>query len=99
VSAVDRCVFFNEHTWVTLHVDDLMIVSDRDGDIDLIKRSLSEKYGSITCKESRKFKYLGMDIERFPGEIKISMTSTSLTSLVASPELPRHQRCTPLLRF
>jgi hypothetical protein len=58
-----RCVFFN----------DLMIVSDRDGDIDLIKRSLSEKYGSITCKESRRFKYLGMDIERFPGEIKISM--------------------------
>jgi hypothetical protein len=35
---------------------------------------LSEKYGSITCKESRKFKYLGLDIERFPGEIKISMT-------------------------
>jgi hypothetical protein len=67
-------VFFNEHTRVTLHVDDLMIVSDRDGDIDLIKRSLSEKYGSITCKESRKFKYLGMDIQRFPGEIKISMT-------------------------
>jgi hypothetical protein len=33
VSAVDRSVFFNEHTWVTLHVDDLMIVSDRDGDM------------------------------------------------------------------
>lgn len=66
-------MFFNERTWVTLHVDDLMIVSDSDEDIGMIKRCLSAKYESITCKESGRFKYLGMNIERNQGEIKITM--------------------------
>jgi hypothetical protein len=40
-----------------------MIVSDDDEDIEIIKRSLREKYGSITCKESQDFKDLGINIQ------------------------------------
>jgi hypothetical protein len=72
-SRVDRCVFFNQHTWITLHVDDLMIVSDDDADIERIKLELTNTYESITVKEGDHFKYLGVDIKRTPETIKMSM--------------------------
>jgi hypothetical protein len=79
VNPFDQCLFQKQEgelwTYITLYVDDLMIVSDKKDKVDETIRLLTETYTDITVKRGKVHEYLGMKFDfSNPGEVFISMT-------------------------
>ena len=78
---LDQCVFQreetnNEWTYVTVYVDDLMIVSDKKEYVDTVIEKIKEKYMDITIKRGKIHDYLGMRFDfSNHNEVFISMST------------------------
>jgi hypothetical protein len=79
VNPFDQCVFQKQvgekWTYITLYVDDLMIVSDEKESVDETIEYLREIYVDITVKRGKVHDYLGMRFDfRNEGEVFTSMS-------------------------
>jgi hypothetical protein len=79
VNPFDQCVFQKQvgekWTYITLYVDDLMIVSDEKESVDETIDYLREIYIDITVKRGKVHDYLGIRFDfRNEGEVFMSMS-------------------------
>jgi hypothetical protein len=78
VNPFDQCLFQRQEgdiwTYITLYVDDLLIVSDEKDRVDDTIKRLTDTYTDITVKRGKIHEYLGMKFDfSNPGEVFISM--------------------------
>jgi hypothetical protein len=83
----DPCVFQRKidkgYTYITLYVDDLLVVSDDKNEVDSTVEYLRKTYQDITVKRGKIHDYLGMRFDfSKPGEVFVSMSkfTTELTA-------------------
>ena len=80
VNPYDDCIFnksmdSGNQCTVCVYVDDLMVTSKIDADVDEVFEYLSKAYGPITISSGTKLSYLGMNFDfGVPGKVKISMS-------------------------
>jgi len=66
----------DEWTYITVYVDDLMIVSDKKEYVDIVIEKIKEKYMDITIKRGKVHDYLGMRFDfSNTNEVFISMST------------------------
>ena len=80
INPFDPCIFQRKsgdiHTYITLYVDDLMIVSDEVSLVDEVISKLTAKYKDLTVHRGKVHYYLGMKFDfSKEGEVFISMES------------------------
>jgi hypothetical protein len=87
INPFDPCVFQRKidkgYTYITLYVDDLLIVSDDKNEVDSAIEYLQKTYQDITVKRGKVHDYLGMRFDfSTPGEVFVSMTkfTTEITA-------------------
>ena len=79
INPFDPCEFQRKidkgWTYITLYVDDLLIVSDDKTEVDITIEYLRQTYKDITVKKGKTHDYLGMRFEfSKPGEVFVSMS-------------------------
>ena len=72
-SSVDPCLFTKGKVILILYVDDCVLVSPHEKDIDAVVTSLKEDF-NLTDEEGPVRDYLGIRIERIPGTNKVALT-------------------------
>ena len=85
ISPFDQCLFQKQEgeiwTYITLYVDDLMIVSDDKHRVDETIQQLTDTYIDITVKRGKVHEYLGMKFDLSnPGEVFVSMYTKEIVS-------------------
>jgi hypothetical protein len=80
INPFDQCIFQRKlgdtWTYITLYVDDLMIVSDEISMVDEVIEKLTAKYTDLTVHRGKVHDYLGMKFDfSKEGEVFISMES------------------------
>lgn len=72
-SRKDPCLYFKNETYLLMYVDDLILFSKDLNDLDHIKAVLSKNF-KMTCFENKRLTFLGLEIEKFQDELRISQT-------------------------
>jgi Reverse transcriptase (RNA-dependent DNA polymerase) len=74
----DTCVFNKVSDGVTntilVYVDDLLLTSAKQSNLDMVAEALRKRYGGVTVKTGREHDFLGINWDfRTPGEVSSSM--------------------------
>ena len=74
----DKCVFnkFSDGKTNTIlvYVDDLLLTSSKQSDLDMVANALRDRYGGVTVKTGQVHDFLGINWDfRTPGEVSLSM--------------------------
>jgi hypothetical protein len=75
-SKYDQAVFFinneEERTTINLHVDDLLVTSNRLDRMESLDKRMSEKYGKMKVQEGNDLKYIGCELNIKDGRITVT---------------------------
>ena len=74
----DTCVFNKVSDGVTnsilVYVDDLLLTSAKQSNLDMVAQALRERYGGVTVRTGQEHDFLGINWDfRTPGEVSLSM--------------------------
>ena len=78
---------------ILIHVDDILVLSEREGDMEWLYEELKKEFGNIKYCDNLDVSYLGMHIRLQRGEAIVSMTAyredlleeAGVTGVAASP--------------
>ena len=74
----DKCVYNKvsdgETNTILVYVDDLLLTSSNQSDLELVANALRERYGGVTVRSGQEHNFLGINWDfRTPGEVSLSM--------------------------
>ncbi len=74
----DKCVYNKvsdgKTNTILVYVDDLLLTSSKQSDLELVANALRERYGGVTVRSGQEHNFLGINWDfRTPGEVSLSM--------------------------
>lgn len=73
-SKKDPCLYFCDRTFLLIHVDDLIIFSESQENLDSIKTNLTKRFKMRELGNMKKINFLGMEIEKRGDAVYIKQT-------------------------
>lgn len=71
-SETDPCLYFNEYSYILIWVDDMLVVSRNESDLNYLKENLMKCFDLKISENNNKFVFLGIEIETGRNRIKLS---------------------------